>query len=248
MAILPLAEDFFKEGNWAGCRTECFRVLSSAPDNQEALLLKAMSESRMEIDSSAALKNLCDSPDTRPEIRYKAHYELGRLLWKLKLLKPAFEHFLIVFHSAEASDLFLKSGCSLALIIEESPDIPGISPALLNELKTCSHLWSRQILAECKPVKQEPRSALTGKPGQWLISFYRAQIAPAIGQRCTLHPSCSEYARQAFRKHGILGFAIFGDRAVREPDVAAEKEHSVKINKQWRYADPLEDHDWWIQK
>lgn len=83
--------------------------------------------------------------------------------------------------------------------------------------------------------------------GPWIM-VYRTQIGPAIGSRCLMHPSCSEYCLQAVRRHGWLGLAIYGDRAVREPDVVRKAETPVLIEGVRRYADPLCDHDHWIRR
>jgi len=90
------------------------------------------------------------------------------------------------------------------------------------------------------------RSLLTA-PFRWAIFFYRGQIAPALGRRCSLHPSCSEFTLQAMRKHGLLAIPMYADRAVREPAVVAEAGAPVLVGGRRRYADPLEDHDWWIR-
>lgn len=88
---------------------------------------------------------------------------------------------------------------------------------------------------------------VSGLPARWVISFYRNHVRPAIGQRCSMHPSCSEYAMQAINKHGALGLAIYADRAVREPSVIAECDEPVIINGRQRYPDPVCDHDWWME-
>ncbi|HPT49731.1 MAG TPA: membrane protein insertion efficiency factor YidD [Accumulibacter sp.] len=36
-----------------------------------------------------------------------------------------------------------------------------------------------------------------------LIGFYRYAISPMLGRRCRFFPSCSEYAAEAVRKHGV---------------------------------------------
>ena len=36
------------------------------------------------------------------------------------------------------------------------------------------------------------------------IRLYQRFLSPALGQRCKYHPSCSEYAVQAIRTHGVL--------------------------------------------
>jgi len=79
-------------------------------------------------------------------------------------------------------------------------------------------------------------------PGELIVSFYRSQIGPAIGNRCTLEPSCSTYFLQACRKYGWLGFPMIGDRLLREPGVVKAGEKPVLVNGTWRYSDPIEDH------
>ncbi|MGE5174943.1 MAG: membrane protein insertion efficiency factor YidD [Hyphomicrobiales bacterium] len=37
-----------------------------------------------------------------------------------------------------------------------------------------------------------------------LIRLYRATISPVLPKTCRFHPSCSEYAEEALRRHGLL--------------------------------------------
>ena len=37
-----------------------------------------------------------------------------------------------------------------------------------------------------------------------LIKFYQYLISPLIGPACRYHPSCSEYAKEAFEKFGVF--------------------------------------------
>ena len=36
------------------------------------------------------------------------------------------------------------------------------------------------------------------------LHLYRRVISPAIGPRCRYHPSCSQYALDAVRTHGLI--------------------------------------------
>ncbi len=36
------------------------------------------------------------------------------------------------------------------------------------------------------------------------IRFYRSAISPGLPRRCKYHPSCSAYAVEAVRRHGVL--------------------------------------------
>lgn len=80
-----------------------------------------------------------------------------------------------------------------------------------------------------------------------VIGFYRKNIGPAIGQRCQLHPSCSEYMLQASRRHGWLALPLIADRLVREPGVAARAEVPLQAGDAIRFADPVEDHTFWLR-
>jgi uncharacterized protein len=36
-----------------------------------------------------------------------------------------------------------------------------------------------------------------------LIKFYRYAVSPLLGNRCRFYPSCSCYAEEALRRHGL---------------------------------------------
>lgn len=94
--------------------------------------------------------------------------------------------------------------------------------------------------------KSQKRTPL---PVRAVISFYRSQISPCIGQRCLLIPSCSEYMLQACRKHGMLGIAIGIDRFYREPAVTGDNSKLVELpNRVLKYCDPVSDHDFWLNR
>ncbi len=42
------------------------------------------------------------------------------------------------------------------------------------------------------------------RPLIWLIRAYQYLISPLLGPSCRFHPSCSDYAAQALRRHGPL--------------------------------------------
>ena len=41
--------------------------------------------------------------------------------------------------------------------------------------------------------------------GIGILSGYQRWVSPLMAPRCRFSPSCSEYARQAIEKHGLLG-------------------------------------------
>lgn len=38
----------------------------------------------------------------------------------------------------------------------------------------------------------------------YLIQGYRYLISPFLGPRCRFHPSCSQYAMDAYQKYGVI--------------------------------------------
>jgi putative membrane protein insertion efficiency factor len=48
------------------------------------------------------------------------------------------------------------------------------------------------------------------------IKIYQDYISPIDGDRCTMYPSCSQYSKIAFKKHGFIkGFIMTCDRLLR---------------------------------
>jgi uncharacterized protein len=52
--------------------------------------------------------------------------------------------------------------------------------------------------------------------GIGLVYAYRFTLGPFLGGQCKYHPSCSQYAIDALRKHGLVkGSALAGWRLLR---------------------------------
>ena len=243
-----LAADLYAETNFVACSRECTRLLIDNPNNMSVLLLKALSEKATGIDSRNVLINIADSQSSPNETANMARYELARSLWKHGQASEAIQQFKQVFISSGKEILFIRSGCSISLLVDESPRLAKQIDDIISQIETSSSLWTRQIIDECRISSSKSADSITGKPVQWIIAFYRSQISPAIGSRCSLTPSCSTYGLQALKKHGLLGVAMIGDRAIREPDIVAEKPSPVRIGSRWYYSDPIDGHDWWMRK
>ena len=85
-------------------------------------------------------------------------------------------------------------------------------------------------------------------PALGTIWFYRTQISPALGERCRIYPSCSEYFVRAAKKHGVLALPMIADRFVREPEIAVKREKPfVQRNGIILWGDAVDDHDWWFK-
>ncbi len=247
---LDLATELFSEGRWVEARREALRVIAADPDDERALLLAAQSGVEAwptmtgikPVPPEARVLEHLAAEAGDPAVRSRASYEAGRLRWAFGDLKGAWLFYSGAFRSAKDHDLFLHSGCALFLLRQYDPALGADDPALLNQLATCRNLWRWELRDEVRVTSGPTKSQWAARPGEWIVAFYRAQIGPAIGHRCSLQPSCSAYFLEASRKHGLLGVPLIADRLVREPGVVSAADHPVEVHGQTRFADPLSDH------
>jgi putative membrane protein insertion efficiency factor len=54
------------------------------------------------------------------------------------------------------------------------------------------------------PGAQRPLARLLGAPFVVLIFAYRVLLSPLMGGHCRFHPSCSQYALDAYRQHNPI--------------------------------------------
>lgn len=241
-----LALELFEEGDWAACRIECARTNAEEPV-AHLELLHAVCSLRQGKDSRPALRDICSAAALPAATLSMAHYELGRAEWIARNNSAAFTHMRQAFTLAPTADLHRRAGCTLSLILKESPDLSEQAPGIGLLLKTSRKQWNRALRAECQKPKTK-RAGVATAPARWLITFYQTQIGPAIGDRCSLHPSCSRYSAEALKTHGLVGVAAMGDRFIREPSVVGAQKNPIIINGRGRYADPLCDHDGWLKE
>ena len=250
---LRLGEELFAEGQWAAARAEGLRALGEegvgAEDGARARLLAARASLRMGTGREGAKADLgavWNDEGAAMETRCAAACELGRAEWEDGARDRAFAALKVAFVRAREPETFWRAGCSLHFLAKEDGRIRKEDPALWQAVESCRDAWPAAVWSECRPAggKGTGWGAL---PGRWLVKFYRAQVGPAIGSRCDLLPSCSEYMLRASGAHGLLGIAIMADRFVREPSVVSAREKPVTMpDGHVRYADPLEDHDFWM--
>ena len=248
---LDLAADLFGEGQWAAARTESLRAQAEASgaEADRARLLAAVSALRMGLgreEAKAALAALWRADSADLETRCMAAYEFG-LADRADggILAPAAWEF--AYLQTRDAPLFWRAGCSLYFRLKADKALRREKAAVWQSLQSCRDAWPPEVWRECRPRRKAGVSA-AARPGQWVVKFYRAQIGPAIGARCDLQPSCSEYFLQASRAHGLLGVPIMADRFVREPSVVSAREKPVEMpDGRIRYADPVSAHDFWMK-
>ena len=249
-APLDLAAELFAEGQWAAARAESLRIPAGDPAAARARVLASVSGLRLGLDRTAAKAALAEAwrdAAVDLETRCMAAYESGRAEAADGAAAEARAAWRFAYLNTREAPLFWRAGCSLYFQLREDGAGQREEAELWRSLLSCRAAWPPDVWGECRPGPGA-RSSAGSLPGQWVVSFYRAQISPAIGARCDLEPSCSEYFRQASRAHGLLGVPIMADRFVREPSVVAAKAHTVEMpGGRIRYADPLCDHDEWMK-
>jgi len=57
-------------------------------------------------------------------------------------------------------------------------------------------------------TRQAPASGLAA-PMIALIRVYQRLISPLLGRNCRFHPTCSEYAIEALRVHGLIAGSAY---------------------------------------
>lgn len=246
---LRLALDLFGEGDWDSCRRECRRVLISSPDLTEARVLAATCSLRLGrgLESSLrTLEQIAADEGARLEMRSLAAYEAGREHWRVGELETAYARFAFAFLHSKSDAVFLRSGCSLFLLMNADKSLRSKSASIYAQIRSARDLYDWNLQKECMPA-EEGGTGIFSKPGEWVVDLYRGQIAPAIGMRCSCIPSCSEYFLQACRKHGLLGFPLQADRFFREPSIVQQQIDPVVVGDQIKYSDPVGDHDYWIK-
>lgn len=152
-----------------------------------------------------------------------------------------------VFLLSAEPHLFPRAAYALHRLSETHSAAFHAWPGLLAQIAATSSLWTPDARASVDAWFAPASAARPPLLSHWIVCFYRSQINPAIGQRCAMVPSCSEYYRQAARKHGFLtGTAMAADRFYREPDHAKYQVNAVNVNGREKYLDPIGAHDFWF--
>lgn len=80
------------------------------------------------------------------------------------------------------------------------------------------------------------------------IKLYQDYISSVDGNRCLMHPTCSQYCIEAFKKHGaLLGWIMCSDRLMRCGRDEKKLSDPVWIDGVKRSYDPVSNNDFWRQ-
>jgi len=239
------------ENNWQSCYIESTRASITDPNNIEIQYYKAISEIKTDKNKNSALNNLykiytSTNLPTSNKIRTISAYEYGLEQWKAGDDEKAFTALTYSFYKTADPELFILSGCSLFQFAGDYPKYKKENPDLYMQINSTRDLWNAKYFNRSK-IETHHKDGLVTKAGKGFISFYRTQIGPAIGERCVLKPSCSEYFKQNINKHGLVAVPMQADRFFREPDESHKSDNIVIINDKVKHKDPITDHDFWFK-
>ena len=80
------------------------------------------------------------------------------------------------------------------------------------------------------------------------IKLYQDYISSVDGHRCPMHPTCSQYCIEAFKKHGTFwGWIMCSDRLIRCGRDEKKLSNPVWIDGEKRSYDPVSNNDFWRQ-
>ncbi|MBN9298691.1 MAG: membrane protein insertion efficiency factor YidD [Filimonas sp.] len=60
----------------------------------------------------------------------------------------------------------------------------------------------------------KPLLKILAYPFILLIKFYQYVISPALGPKCRFTPTCSQYAVEALKKHGVLKGTVLAAKRI----------------------------------
>jgi putative component of membrane protein insertase Oxa1/YidC/SpoIIIJ protein YidD len=145
-----------------------------------------------------------------------------------------------------------------AIALLAAQRIASDGTAMANTLKAwlatnTTHTARNWVLSEFDIISNSRTSSrkripVTARFAHLIIGFYQHQIAPAIGHRCSMHPSCSRYSLQACREYGPLGIPMTTDRLIRESDHVRYRINPIQSGDRELYHDPVSDHTFWLRR
>lgn len=126
-------------------------------------------------------------------------------------------------HSRPMAALATLASCLVALVL----------------LYACAHRKAGpELIHESGPVREHTHS-----PAASIVEFYRGPLGHLTAVRageCPMHPSCSEYSRQSFERHGFLiGWVMTMDRLMRCGRDEIRFAPRVYVHGRWKFYDPV---------
>ncbi len=245
-----LAEALYREGDWHGARAEALRARLIQPVDPVATMIYALASLRLDPDHQEAasiMRQSLQATDMDRDKRAWAAYELGRIYWQAGDETEAFTWIRRAFLEARNYELFLRAAYALNILLIRHPDLAGPDDPAHGQARTVRSLIPPAIRQDADPPSRA-RASRMPNPATGLVRFYQTQIGPAIGHRCSMHPSCSTFCMEAIRQYGMLGIPLTADRLIRETDHVNYRMNPIIMNGQEKYYDPVSAHTFWFRR
>jgi uncharacterized protein len=108
-------------------------------------------------------------------------------------------------------------------------------------------LSAAPVAAAQPPGENEPTTA--SDVFVYPIHFFRKFLSGADGDRCSMHPSCSAYSLEAFKRNGPLaGYFMTCDRLLRCGRDEKKTSPPVNVGGSTKTYDPVSNNDFWWKK
>lgn len=244
-----LAEALYAEGDWAGARAEALRAKLIDPQDEVAHMIHALAALRMNPDDveAADRAHLLIQTTDRNDVRARTAYEFGRIRWEAGDPKGAFPLLKQAFGYSDDVEQFLMTAYSLDILLFRHSNVTSADDPVRAQVRTTRPLITIATRQAAAPPPWE-RRALGARIASAPVRFYQSQISPAIGQRCSMHPSCSAYCIEALREYGLVAIPMTADRLIRETDHVNYQKNPVQVNGETKFYDPVSDHTFWFRR
>ncbi|MDD4737562.1 MAG: membrane protein insertion efficiency factor YidD [Kiritimatiellae bacterium] len=95
----------------------------------------------------------------------------------------------------------------------------------------------------------QKNTGFSKKYGGLALNFYQNTLSVVVRSACPMEPSCSNYARDAVKKHGLgRGLLLIMDRLLRENSEGYYAPLVKTETRGYKYYDPVENSDFWWKK
>lgn len=114
--------------------------------------------------------------------------------------------------------------------------------------KSALCLFAAGIFISCRSAQKTSHDfPPPANPLVWAVEIYQGPLDHLSAVRwgeCPMHPSCSEYSRQALKKYGpIRGWIMTTDRLIRCGRDEIRRAPRIIVGGKWKYYDPLHEND-----
>lgn len=235
------------EGRWTEAHREALRLLAGDASNATGRLVAAACHAAFRTSempgAAGELASAAGDPSAAPGLRALARYALGIAAARAGRIDEARAWLGGCLDATTPASLAVRAACVLDETDRRHP--PPSAPPYAARMSDLRPRFTPALRADAvrmldTPTGAGPRTSPPVVGG--IVRFYRSHIRPAIGSRCSLQPSCSEYFLEAGRQHGALAVPMIADRLFREPSVVSAAEEPVMVDGKQRIADPVERH------